>query len=354
MNQPLLLLLPKAPDREISVSTEMISHTPVLQQTNDSSLSHPSLWGVATLGLIFIASSVFAFAYVRDTMPSSQHIDTAAANSALEPASPFAHIQLRADSAYVYDLSTHEVLFALHPDTPRPLASLTKVATVLAASEVLSPDSTITIPYDTGPVGRPERLSRGAIWKVRDVINFTLITSSNQGADILAASADMLLHQKYPEAPEGSATLWRMNNLAQTLGLVSMYFRNESGLDISDTQAGAYGSARDVSLLFAYAAASRSALFAGTTQNDMLLTAESGEKTPAFNTNTELGSIPGLVLGKTGLTNLAGGNLAVVFDAGLGHMVVAVVLGSTENDRFLDMKKLVTATGDTLAGGAQQ
>jgi len=32
-----------------------------------------------------------------------------------------------------------------------------------------------------------------------------------------------------------------------------------------------------------------------------------------------------------------------VFDAGVGHPVVAVVMGSTEDGRFSDMKQLVSA-----------
>lgn len=47
---------------------------------------------------------------------------------------------------------------------------------------------------------------------------------------------------------------------------------------------------------------------------------------------------------KTGLTDLAGGNLAIAFDAGLGHPIVVVVLGSTEDGRLTDVENLVDAT----------
>ena len=58
-------------------------------------------------------------------------------------------------------------------------------------------------------------------------------------------------------------------------------------------------------------------------------------------------------MGKTGLTDLAGGNLAVVFDVGLAHPVVAVVLGSTEYGRFEDMQKLVTTARKAIMGAEQ-
>ena len=58
-------------------------------------------------------------------------------------------------------------------------------------------------------------------------------------------------------------------------------------------------------------------------------------------------------MGKTGYTDLAGGNLAVVFDVGPVHPVIAVVLHSTQLGRFDDMKKLVAATQEAVAEGSE-
>ena len=80
-----------------------------------------------------------------------------------------------------------------------------------------------------------------------------------------------------------------------------------------------------------------------------MLTDENGNKASAFNTNEALGAIPGLIMGKTGYTDLAGGNLAVVFDVGLSHPVIAVVLGSTIDGRFTDMKQIVPAARKAVA-----
>ena len=54
--------------------------------------------------------------------------------------------------------------------------------------------------------------------------------------------------------------------------------------------------------------------------------------------------MPGLLRSKTGFTDLAGGNLAVIFDAGMNHPVAIVVLGSTQSGRFTDVKTLMAAT----------
>ena len=300
---------------------------------------------LATLASVFVFGGVATFAYFSSAPPriaGTSPKQTAAASVALPDA--FASVKLEAQSGYVYDIATHQVLYTLNPDSERPMASLTKIMMALAVTEVLPLDSTITIPYDTATPDSAEILTKGSVWPVADVLDFTLIASSNQGADILATAANDALHAKYPQSPVVGATVWRMNNIAQGLGLTSMIFSNDNGLDLSPTESGAYGSARDVGTLVAYAASTSLPTFAATTRSTMTLTNANGQKATAYNTDTALGAIPGIIMGKTGFTDLAGGNLAVVFDAGVGHPVVAIVMGSTEDGRFSDMKQLVSAS----------
>ena len=51
-------------------------------------------------------------------------------------------------------------------------------------------------------------------------------------------------------------------------------------------------------------------------------------------------SIPGAEVSKTGFTDLAGGNLGVIVDVSVGHPVAIIVLGSTRNGRFEDVRIL--------------
>jgi D-alanyl-D-alanine carboxypeptidase len=53
--------------------------------------------------------------------------------------------------------------------------------------------------------------------------------------------------------------------------------------------------------------------------------------------------------GKTGLTDLAGGNLGILFDAGMGRPVAIVVLGATEKSRFTDVSALLFRTQEYFA-----
>lgn len=260
----------------------------------------------------------------------------------------YGSLELQGKAIYITDLATGKTLFARNPDTQLPLASLTKVALTLVISEVLSPEEIITISRNAVIRGEGG-LTMGEEWIARDLIEYMLIASSNTAAEALAEAAESRLRGKYPEAPRGEAAVWRMNSLAQHLGLRSTYFVNPSGLDESTTQAGALGSPKDIAALFAYALRADRDLFAGTAHGGEVLGPLNMPKKEAHNTNEALSSIPNIIMGKTGLTDLAGGNLAIVFDAGINHPVVIVVLGSTPDGRFEDMKKLVATTLQVLA-----
>jgi D-alanyl-D-alanine carboxypeptidase len=313
------------------------------EQNGVKTLSH-GLIAVAAFILLFV-TSVAVIMDSRYTGQISQKKSQVASVIESEQ-SPYPNLSLTATAAIVMDLTDNKVLYALNPDIQLPLASLTKVPLVLAVSDALSPETIITIPYDTAPSGSLERLVKGGRWKLQDIVDFTLVASSNEGAEILANAANDSIRNKYPDAPENLATIWRMNSIAQGLGLNRTYFLNVSGLDISPTLSGAYGSARDIAALFAYAAASEHlSLFSKTASDGIVLTSVDGRsKARAYNTNEALGQIAGLKMGKTGLTDLAGGNLAVVFDSGSERPVVAVVLGSTREGRFSDIRQLVATT----------
>ena len=261
--------------------------------------------------------------------------------AALEPEqNTSANLSLEARSAYVIDLTTGDSLFARNADVQLPLASITKIPLVLVAAEVLQLSENITVSREATERGKDWGLETGA-WVVQNLVDFTLVASSNAGAEALAESADARLRAKYPHAPSGEAAVWRMNALAHELGLTKTYFLNPSGLDVSPTQASAFSSAREIALLIAYAAKTQPELFAATGRREATLGPLKGPKKPVISTNEALRDIPGLILGKTGFTHLAGGNLAIVFEIEPLHPIAAVVLGSSDSGRFDDMRKLL-------------
>ncbi len=319
---------------------ETRAHNKTSKQVIELILKPPHLYGVVAL-LCFLAASFYFTMLYFERIETPIPTQVAAASSTIDA---FAGISLAARSAIVYDISTGKTLYERNADTQLPLASITKVMLALVVAESMPPETVITIPYDTAPAGTTQRLRQGEKWEVGTVLDFTLISSSNKGADILADAANEWVKARFIGAPAKGATLWRMNALAEEIGMTNARFNNPSGLDISASKSGAYASARDVARLFTYAASSSLHVFSATAENGVLLSGEVGDTAQATNTNEALGDIPGLIMGKTGLTDLAGGNLAVVYDVGLAHPIVAVVLGSTRYGRFEDMRKLVPAS----------
>lgn len=245
---------------------------------------------------------------------------------------PFESLSLEGKGIVVYDVINKRELFSKNPDEPMPLASLTKVLTALIASRKTADNEQIKITReDLEPEG-DSRLVVGDTWRAKDLRDFTLITSSNDGAFALAA-----LTESEPRFVE------EMNDTASEIGLSSCKFFNEHGLDREVDLGGAYGSARDMALLFEYALKNYPEVLEATRYKNLEF--QSAEKKyPAENTNMVVDKIPNIIASKTGYTDLAGGNLVVAYDAGLGRPIVVSVLGSTEEGRFNDVLQLVEAS----------
>lgn len=301
--------------------------------------------GVLVLTLIFFASTLFSWSFFSNASKSARSAQTAMTVAPIQAApNLFAAVSLSAKSAIVIDLTERKTLYALNPDTQLPLASLTKVPLALVVMQALPPGTIVTMPRGV------RQFAAGTRWKLSDIIDFTLAISSNEGADILAAAANDSIRREFPDAPDEGATPWRMNGLARELGLSHTYFLNDNGLDVSSTQSGAYGTAHDMATLFAFAASTSPQTFSATTRQSFSISSIDGARATAINTDAALPAISGIIMGKTGYTTLAGGNLAVVYEQG-GHRIVAVVLGSTQTGRFDDMKILIARTDQTISAG---
>jgi len=254
-------------------------------------------------------------------------------------ASAFSGIELEAESAYVFDIESEKVLYTKNEEKTLPLASLTKVMTALVALETLSEDTVVEISKEALDQEGDNGLYLNEKWRLGDLVKFMLLASPNDAARAIAlASHDMNIF------------IARMNEKALELGLLNTKFFNETGLDISEKQAplpvhaGAYGTVRDMTELFVYAIKKYPEIFRVTAKEEVEFTSLSGFVHRVENTNILTTSLVNIIASKTGLTTLAGGNLITAFDAELGRPVVAVVLGSTEEGRFSDIEKLISAT----------
>lgn len=235
---------------------------------------------------------------------------------------------LSSRAALIYDLRTGTVLFGHNEERQLPLASVAKLATV-AYALAQGNNRTLTLaPEDIGEEG-DSGLMPGEQWELFDLARFVLRTSSNDAAAAVAGA-----FRKDTRS---------LTSFVRSIGLSQTYFLNPTGLDISTTTAGAYGSARDMALLLSYLMKHDEEVLSATARFKEEIRDLSGAPKEEGATTALLEDIPGLIGAKTGFTDLAGGNLAVVVDRGFERPLAIVVLGASRESRFSDVRALLEA-----------
>lgn len=291
------------------------------------------LGGVALLGTTAAGVLYFGSTYQQSVAEAPEETPRESA---------FDGIELSAKAAIVYDLTTGEVLYEKNAEAQLPLASLTKLLTLYAAADTLTPSSAVVISAKALATEGESGFTEGETFSFEDAAKFALVASSNDAAAAIAEAATAKGH-----AANGTALL---ASAASSIGLTQTYALNGTGLDENGEISGGYGSAHDIAVLAGALLRRVPGIMRSSIEPTVTATSYSGSSYTLKNTNPVVGTIPGLLLSKTGYTDLAGGNLAVVFDAGIGHPVAVVVLGSTRDDRFVDVNRLVRATSAEFAG----
>jgi serine-type D-Ala-D-Ala carboxypeptidase (penicillin-binding protein 5/6) len=232
---------------------------------------------------------------------------------------------LEARAFFVVNASNGEVLAGKDAHERLPIASITKLMTVIVALDHLKPDQTVTVTGSAAQVGESRiPLRTGQRITVRDLLAGALIQSANNAADALAAAASN------GDVPRFVA--W-MNERARKLGLRDTHFVRPDGLDAT----GHVSSARDVAVL------ARVAMHRPIVRELVRLRSDSieGGHVAVHTWNDLLGVVPGLIGVKTGHTNDAGWcQVAAVRRS--GFTIYAVVLGSpTRSQRNDDLQRLL-------------
>ncbi len=303
------------------------------QNISSSLLALNAVLVVAVIGMVFLIDDIL------HRPPTVAHTPTAPITTTTHA---FENISVQARAVYVYDLAQNKILFQKNAEAQLPLASLTKLMMALVASNLVPANSRVTIRPDFLTADGNNGLVAGESWKLKDLLDFSLVVSSNDGARSIASvvGADSADTSDFDIGRKDFIN--SMNQEAQTLGLAQTYFINENGLDVGNLSGG-YGSAENVSKLLQHIITQKPTLLEATKYPVSTISSATKNHT-AKNTDTIISDIPGLIASKTGYTTLAGGNLAVAFDVGLQHPIIIVVLGSTQDGRFTDVSTLVKAT----------
>ena len=236
---------------------------------------------------------------------------------------------LNAKSAILMEESTGNILYESNPDERLPIASVTKVMTMLLIMEAvdsgkISFDDMVTVSENAMSYGGSTMfLETGEQLTVNDMLKGIAVASANDGC---VAMAEHL-------AGSESAFVDMMNEKAKELGMENTHFMNTNGLDEDDH----YSSARDVAIM------SRELMKHETIFNYTSIWMDTlrGGKFQLANTNKLIRFYDGANGLKTGSTSKA---LCCLSAAAKRNdmQLIAVVLGApTSAERFASAKSLL-------------
>jgi D-alanyl-D-alanine carboxypeptidase (penicillin-binding protein 5/6) len=232
-----------------------------------------------------------------------------------------------ANAALIYDVTSGQVLVSKNISNPVPMASLTKLMTVLTILQTHhNLDETITIPDNLPPLEAADQkinLLPGEQLSLRDMLKATLIYSANDAANSLAIW----------DAGSVDNFVDKMNTQAQVWGLHDSHFADPTGLDAE----GHHSSARDLLTLSTTLIQSPKVREIVNTEKATITTA-TGKPYVLTTTNHDL-VLPNVFGIKTGQTDNAGQCLILLARNKAGHEIITIVLNSP--DRFLESQDMV-------------
>jgi len=262
-------------------------------------------------------------------------------------------------SVFINPKGEEKVIFEKNSSLKRPIASLTKLMTALVAQKKHKPEQIFYISQRA--VNQEEdkgNLKAGEKIYLKDLLHSMLIESSNDAAWAIAEGEEgAVLSFSEPQKENGSSSEYQteetviftenylnfiesMNSEAQKLMMKNTYFLNPSGLGGFEN----YSTAQDLFRLVKYIAENEPQILTiSQKQSYEVLNAYGNfHHFIAENTNKLLRETSGIIGGKTGYTDEAGGCMIIVLESEKGGYFINIVLGTVSTDeRFDDMRKII-------------
>jgi D-alanyl-D-alanine carboxypeptidase (penicillin-binding protein 5/6) len=238
-------------------------------------------------------------------------------------------IDLKARSALLMDWTTGTVLFEKNSHQKLPMASITKIMTVLLTLEAIERgDVSLEDPvevsrYAAGMGGSTVFLAKGEVFPVSTLLKAVVMASAN---DASVALAEKLAgsHQAFVE---------RMNERAKQLGMKDTNFKNSTGLPAEGQASTAY----DIALMSSQLL--RHPLFFK--WSTIWLDYMRDEKTMIVNTNRLVRFYDGCDGIKTGFTSEAGHCVAATAIRGNMRLISIIMSAPNSKIRFAEAAKLL-------------
>lgn len=224
----------------------------------------------------------------------------------------------------VTDLESGSILLEKEATKTAYPASTTKMMTALVAREIYDLDDILVVGKENLISDNQVGFRVGEEVRVTDLLHATLISSSNEAAEILASGYEMG-REKFVDL---------MNKKAREINLDNTLFINPSGFDNENI----YSTPRDLSIL------ARELLkddYLKGIVNLVSYSFTSFDETTShtiYNTNQLLHEMDDVIGVKTGTTDGAGQVLVTAVDR-QGNIIIIVIMGSL--DRYSDTKKII-------------
>lgn len=245
-------------------------------------------------------------------------------------------LDLNARAAVLMDADSGRVLYGKDETTPYPMASTTKIMTLMIALENGDPDDIVTA--SAYAASMPEvRLGvrEGEKYRLGDLYYALMLESYNDAAVMIA------------EGIAGSVEAFAdmMNEKARAIGCMDTYFITPNGLDASDETGIHSSTARDMAQMMRYAIGSEEFLKITQTKNYSFSDVEQKRNFSLNNKNALFDMMSGVISGKTGYTGNAGYCYVCAVSVG-EKCFVAALLGSGwpphKNYKWQDVETLMS------------
>jgi len=225
------------------------------------------------------------------------------------------------------DGASGRVLAARSPSTRHAIGSITKLMTAMLAVNRLKLNRVVTVSSKAASEpGSTMWLVAGDRLSVRALLYGMLIPSGNDAAEELA--------QTMMGTDSRFAAL--MNRQAKAYRLRCSHYVTAFGLDAPHQ----YSCARDVTTMARFVLGNRLLARIVGTRHAVVHGAQKGRTFDLVTTNLLLNWYRGAIGVKTGTTDQAGGCVVAAARRG-GHVILAVVLGAGDYDRFQDAARLL-------------
>lgn len=236
------------------------------------------------------------------------------------PSSAAEEPKLYAKAAVLMDGDTGRVLYGKAPDEVLPMASTTKIMTLILALEYGTPDDVVTVSsYAAKMPDVKLGLRAGDQFVLHDLLYSMMLESHNDSACAVA--------EQVGGSVESFAQM--MNQKAAEIGLHDTYFITPNGLDAEDAVGVHSTTAEDLAKLMRYC------VFVSEEKEEFQEICQTRQYTftscdgtrqfTVYNKNALLDQMDGVLAGKTGFTGNAGYCYVAAVNVGEKHFIVALL-----------------------------